>query len=36
MAPMSMRHQFENDAGLAVALDAEHDAFVDPFHGVFT
>src|SRR5262249_59845365 len=37
VAPMRTGHQFENDAGLAVALDAEHYAFVDPFHGaVFT
>ena len=33
MAAALMRHQFENDAGLAVALDAEHDAFVGPLHG---
>src|SRR5271169_3159124 len=33
MAAAPVRHQFENDARLAVALDAEHDAFVDPFHG---
>ena len=32
MAPVLLRHQFENDAGLAVALDAEHDAFIDPLH----
>src|SRR6266702_4866609 len=37
VAAMRMRHQFENDAALAVALGAEHDAFVDPFHDrVFT
>jgi hypothetical protein len=34
---MSVCHQFENDGGLAVALDAEHNGFIDPFHGrVFT
>jgi len=34
---MRMRHQFQNNAGLTVAPDAEHDAFVDPFHDcVFT
>src|SRR5271155_2751581 len=27
------RHQFENDAGFAVALDAEHNAFIGPLHG---
>src|SRR5215469_11555768 len=32
MAPMRPRHQFENDTAFAVALDAEYDAFVHPFH----
>ena len=32
MAAVLARHQFENGARLAVALDAEHDAFVGPFH----
>src|SRR5581483_3023914 len=27
------RHQLENDAGLAVPFDAEHDAVVGPLHG---
>src|SRR4029077_9400590 len=35
VTPMRSRHQFENDAGLPVALDAEYDAFVDPFHGAY-
>ena len=34
MAAMRPRHQFEDDAGLAVALDAKDDSFVDPFHGL--
>ena len=33
MAAVLARHQFEDDARLAVALDAEHDAFIDPLHG---
>ena len=33
MAAALLRHQFENDARLAVALDAEHDAFIGPLHG---
>src|SRR5262249_34317808 len=33
MPAMRMRHQFENDATLAVALHPEHDTVVDPFHG---
>src|SRR6516165_10679669 len=33
MAPALLRHQFENDAGFAIAFDAEHDAFIDPLHG---
>ncbi len=33
MAAALLRHQFENDAGLAVALGAEHDAFIGPLHG---
>src|SRR6516225_4332698 len=35
MAPMRTGHQFKNDASLTVALDAEYDAFVDPFHGAY-
>src|SRR5580658_6761670 len=35
MAAVLMRHQFENDARLAMALGAEHDAFVDPLHGEY-
>ena len=35
MAAVRLRHQFKNDARLAMALDAEHDAFVDPFHGIY-
>ena len=34
MAAVLARHHFEDDAGLAVALDAEHDAFVGPLHAV--
>ena len=30
-----LRHQFENDAGLAMAFDAEHDAFIGPLHRVY-
>src|SRR5271156_2561994 len=30
-----MRHQLENDARLAMALDAEHDGFVRPLHGLY-
>ena len=31
--PATLRcHQFENDTGLAVAFDAEHNAFVSPLH----
>src|ERR1700691_4227456 len=33
MAAARLSHQFENDAGLAVAPHAEHDAFVGPLHG---
>src|SRR5262245_28451979 len=33
MPAMRMRHQFENDATLAVALHPEHDPVVNPFHG---
>ncbi len=32
MAAMTGGHQFDDGRGLPVALDAEHDAFVDPFH----
>src|SRR6185437_5279095 len=32
MAAALLRHQFENDAGFAVALDAEHSAFVGPLY----
>ena len=32
MAAALQRHQFENDARLAMALDAEHNAFVGPLH----
>src|SRR5258708_39648553 len=35
MAAALVRHQFENDARLAVALDAEHDAVVGPLHGSY-
>src|SRR5580704_3148952 len=35
MAAALQRHQFENDARLAMALDAEHDAFVGPLHGSY-
>jgi len=35
MAAAFLCHQFENDAGLAIALDAEHDAFIGPLHGVY-
>ena len=35
MAPMGSGHQFKDDAGFAVALDAEYDAFVDPFHDAY-
>src|SRR5215471_3641588 len=31
---MRVGHQFENNAALAVALDAENDGLIDPFHGV--
>src|SRR5580704_7323946 len=33
MTAALQRHQFENDARLAMALDAEHNAFVGPLHG---
>ena len=33
MAAVLERHQFENDARLAVAPHAEHDAFIGPLHG---
>jgi hypothetical protein len=32
---MGAGHQFKDDARFAVALDAEYDAFVDPFHGAY-
>src|SRR5664280_3114237 len=32
MAAMRARHQLEDAAGLPVALDAEHDAFIGPLH----
>src|SRR4029077_5353315 len=35
MPAARLRHQFENDARLAMALDAEHDAFIDPLHGSY-
>ena len=35
VAPMRTGHQFKNDTGLAVALDAKYGAFVDPFHGAY-
>src|SRR5215470_11559745 len=35
MAPALLRQQFEDDAGFAMALDAEHDAFIDPLHGTY-
>jgi hypothetical protein len=33
MTAALVRHQFENDARLAMAFDAEHNAFVGPLHG---
>ncbi len=35
MPAVLARHQFENDARLAMALDAEHDAFIGPLHGLY-
>src|SRR5258708_39576803 len=35
MAAALVRHQFENDARLAMPLDAEHDAVVGPLHGSY-
>src|SRR5205807_9367014 len=32
MSAMLARHHLEHGARLAVALDAEHDGFVDPLH----
>ena len=32
MAPAFLRHQFNNDTGLAVALNAEHNGFIGPLH----
>src|SRR5208282_1065420 len=34
MAAVPARHQFDNDARLAVALGAEHDGFIGPLHGL--
>src|SRR5579863_9804043 len=30
-----LRHQFKNDARLAIAPHAKHDAFVSPLHGAY-
>jgi hypothetical protein len=35
MPAVLARHQFENDARLAMALDAEHNAFIGPLHGLY-
>src|ERR1019366_4624777 len=34
MAAMRARHQLEDAAGLPVALDAEHNAFIGPLHRI--
>ena len=35
MTAARLRHQFENDARLAIAPDTEHDAFIGPLHGAY-
>jgi hypothetical protein len=32
MAAMFARHQFDDGAGLAMVLDADHNAFIGPLH----